>query len=121
MKRFVRMNHKDTVATALDDFKAGDLAQVYSEENEHILDCRCIDDIPFGNKIALVDIEEGENVIKYGAVIGECTRGIGKGGLVHVHNVKSLVVDIPETFKKEIMRQMNIDQVGGEIHEIHGI
>ena len=47
--------------------------------------------------------------MKYGEIIGECTRDIRQGELVHVHNVKSLAVDIPEAFKIEIMRQMGIE------------
>lgn len=108
MKRFIKMEDNDMVATALANFDVGDIADISSKENEHLESCKCLDTIPFGNKIALVDIKTGEKLVKYGAVIGECTRDIRRGQLVHVHNVKSLAVDIPEAFKIEIMRQMEI-------------
>jgi altronate dehydratase len=102
------MKNNDMVATALENFEAGETADIYSKENEYIESCKCLNTIPFGNKIALLDIKKGDKVVKYGAVIGECTRDIRRGQLVHVHNVKSLAVDIPEAFKIEIMRQMDI-------------
>lgn len=97
------------VATALTDISPGDEAGVFSGENILIRTVPAVEKIPFGHKIALRDIEAGEKILKYGAAIGECTRPIGTGCLVHVHNVKSLCVDIPPAFKREIMRQMGLD------------
>lgn len=108
MNRFIIMDERDMVATALVDLHKGELADVFSSENLVLFSIMALENIPFGNKIALVDIKKGDKVIKYGTVIGECTHSIKKGELVHVHNVKSLTVDIPPAFKKEIMRQMNI-------------
>lgn len=42
-----------------------------------------------GHKIALVDIEKGSNIIKYGCSIGYATADIKKGEHVHTHNVKT--------------------------------
>ena len=42
-----------------------------------------------GHKYALIDIKEGENVIKYGSPIGHATCDIAKGEHVHTHNVKT--------------------------------
>ncbi|PSP45935.1 hypothetical protein BRC69_04830 [Halobacteriales archaeon QH_6_66_25] len=47
------------------------------------------DDIPFGHKIALTDIDEGETVYKYGKSIGYASEPIAAGDWVHVHNVES--------------------------------
>ena len=44
-------------------------------------------DIPMGHKIALRDIAEGEDILKYGEAIGVATADIGAGDHVHVHNV----------------------------------
>jgi len=115
MKRAIKMSANDTVATALVDIRKGDDADLYTSENIPIGKIAALQEIPFGNKIALSDIDAGERIIKYGAVIGECTHRIRKGELVHVHNVKSLAVDIPPSFKKEIMRQMNIDVREGRL------
>lgn len=42
-----------------------------------------------GHKIALVDIAEGENIIKYGFPIGHATRSIRAGETVHTDNLKT--------------------------------
>ena len=102
------MHGRDSVATVMIDIKEGGTVNIFSDENISLGEVTALDDIPFGNKIALVDIQKGDKVIKYGSEIGEATQNIHKGELVHVHNVKSLVVDIPPSFKSEIMRQMNI-------------
>ena len=96
MGRFMRMHEQDMVATALEYTGRGEF-EVKAEE-----------DIPFGNKIALTRISKGERVIKYGAPIGVAVRDIQKGRMVHVHNVRSAAVDIPENIRIEIIRQMNI-------------
>lgn len=49
-----------------------------------------------GHKSALVDIKEGENVIKYGCPIGHATCDIKAGEHVHTHNVKTNLSDILE-------------------------
>ena len=46
-----------------------------------------------GHKVALCDIKEGENVIKYGFPIGHATKGIRKGERVHTDNLKTNLKD----------------------------
>ncbi|WP_349360266.1 UxaA family hydrolase [Stappia sp.] len=46
-------------------------------------------DIPIGHKVALVDLAEGDTVIKYGEDIGRMTGPAPKGGHVHTHNLKT--------------------------------
>lgn len=108
MKKFIIMGEKDNVATALDNIHIGEIALVMSSDNVELYNINAKENIPFGNKIALRNIKKGENIIKYNAKVGECTKDIIKGGLVHVHNVRSKRVDIPPSFKLEIMKQMNI-------------
>jgi len=48
------------------------------------------DDICFGHKIALMDIEEGGTVRKYGHPIGLASQNIRMGEHVHIHNVRGL-------------------------------
>ncbi len=114
MNRFVKMNDEDMVATALVDLSKDCIAHIFTPDNKLIGEIKATENIPYGNKIALTPILVGQGVIKYGATIGECTKSISIGDLVHVHNVKSLVVDIPPVFKKEIMRQMNVTVKDGE-------
>ena len=47
------------------------------------------ENVPAGHKFALRDIRFGEEIIKYGEVIGRATTDIQKGEWVHTHNVKS--------------------------------
>lgn len=42
--------------------------------------------VPFGHKVALRPIAEGDAVVKYGVAIGIATAPIAAGDHVHVHN-----------------------------------
>jgi altronate dehydratase small subunit len=78
------INEKDNVGVALVDLpeKSEARAAKYT---------LCIrDNIPFGHKVSLRDIEKGEKIIKYGEVIGEATEDIKAGSHVHVHNMAGL-------------------------------
>ena len=46
-----------------------------------------------GHKFALRDITCGENIVKYGSVIGHATADIKIGDKVHVHNIKTNLKD----------------------------
>lgn len=47
-----------------------------------------------GHKIALCNINEGEDIIKYGFAIGRATCPVSKGEKVHSHNMKTKLGDI---------------------------
>lgn len=64
---------------ALKDLKSG----------EPLPEITPLEDIPRGHKIALRDIREGEDVLKYGAPIGRALKPIPKGSHVHVHNLST--------------------------------
>lgn len=51
-------------------------------------------DLATGHKVALSDINEGADVIKYGYPIGRATCDISKGERVHSHNMKTKLGDI---------------------------
>lgn len=87
-KLAVVINPKDNVATAVQDLKKGQ--EVNVDLDGKIVKVNLLDDIPFGHKFALVDIDLGKEVIKYGEVIGRTTRPIKTGEHVHVHNFESL-------------------------------
>ena len=50
---------------------------------------KVLDNVPYGHKIAIVDIKEGDHIMKYGESIGIATADIQRGDYVHVHNVDS--------------------------------
>ena len=79
---------KDNVATALRPFEKGESLEI--EVGNSTLEVTVLQPIRFGHKIALVDIEAEQPVIKYGEVIGLATEKIARGQHVHVHNVEGL-------------------------------
>ena len=79
----VKIQEKDNVAVAVCDIKANEQIII---ENELIT---AVTDIPAGHKLALIDIPEGEDIIKYGFPIGHAKCKIKAGSHVHTHNVKS--------------------------------
>lgn len=78
----------DNIATAVADLKAGQTAEVRLEEN--IIPINIQEDIPYGHKFAVRDISCGENILKYGEVIGRATKAITQGCHAHVQNIESL-------------------------------
>ena len=107
-KRSIQMTENDSVSTVLCDVQTGDEVLVYDEEQHLKLTIKAQENIPYGNKIALHDITKGEKIIKYGEAAGVAYRSIPKGALVHVHNVRSLYLNIPETIIAEIIQEMHI-------------
>lgn len=45
--------------------------------------------VPIGHKIALVDLQPGDTVVKYGQDIGRVVAPVARGEHVHVHNLKT--------------------------------
>lgn len=82
------LNAADNVATAVQELKAGQEAAVRLGR-----DMRSVtlgEDIPYGHKFALRPISRGEEIVKYGEVIGRATADIKAGCHAHVQNIESL-------------------------------
>lgn len=79
----LQMVESDTVATAIDDLDAGH--RIAGGD----YDVELAEDVPFGHKIALVEMSRGDEVRKYGEVIGRATSEIAPGEWVHTHNCES--------------------------------
>ena len=88
MKKAIAIAPKDNVATLLTNVKSGEVIKIQLGENAFEL--TAIEDMPFGHKFALTAIRKGDNVVKYGEVIGQACEDIDIGAHVHVHNVESL-------------------------------
>ena len=58
-------------------------------ENDKTITIQSLNEIPLGHKIAMVDLNEGDTILKYGQDIGKVVKSIKKGEHVHVHNVKT--------------------------------
>jgi altronate dehydratase small subunit len=88
MNKFVVLNDADNVATCLADVEPGTEIELTVAGARHALTVR--DAIPFGHKIAVRPIALGEDVVKYGEIIGRASQTIEAGEWVHVHNVESV-------------------------------
>ena len=58
-------------------------------ENDKSVQIQSINEIPLGHKIAMVDLNVEDTILKYGHDIGKVVKSIKKGEHVHVHNVKT--------------------------------
>ncbi|MDC1159282.1 UxaA family hydrolase [Candidatus Pelagibacter sp.] len=58
-------------------------------ENDKTIKIKSINEIQLGHKIAMIDLNEGDTILKYGHDIGKVVKLIKKGEHVHVHNVKT--------------------------------
>ena len=91
MSRFLQIHPNDNVVVCLEEMAKG--------QELTLLDGRkitALDDIPAGHKIAVADLKEGDNVIKYGYAIGHATEDISTGKWVHTHDIKTNLEGILE-------------------------
>ena len=58
-------------------------------ENDKSAKIQSKSEIPLGHKIAMLDLKEGDTILKYGHDIGKVVKNIKRGEHVHVHNVKT--------------------------------
>lgn len=77
----------DNVATVLRAVAAGEVVRV--KRGDAIIGLCATEAIPFCHKVALVPIEAGAEILKYGTAIGTATSAIAAGEHVHVHNLRS--------------------------------
>jgi len=82
-----QINEKDNVATALSPIIEG---QVHLRGDSLFKELKAVEEISVGHKIAIKDIKDQEEIIKYGIVIGRATAEILKGSWVHLHCMKSV-------------------------------
>jgi altronate dehydratase len=78
------IHFRDNVAVALRSLHVGEQAKAKEIEGFPTLE-----EIPASHKIALRDIFQGEEIIKYGEIVAVSTKHIEKGEWVHTHNLES--------------------------------
>ena len=105
----MRVNDQDHVATLLTNVEAGVEVIVTDKYNQEISRVVLRDRIPFGNKVAITELKHGDLVYKYGYPIGVTRCMVQEGELVHVHNLKSQKVDIPEITANEVLKLMGVE------------
>lgn len=122
---YIKANERDNVAITVDTAKAGDMIMpgiVASEE------------IPQGHKIALADIAQGGEIMRYGVVLGYAKKPIAKGSWINEHMLDlpvppdvdsmryavNIQTDLPEPTVKTFMGYRNKNGYAG-IRNILGI
>ncbi len=81
--KVIKLHPDDNVAVALEKLNPGDVVTVGE------LSIPIKEEINTGHKVALVSIEQGSNVIKYGYPIGHAVQSIEPGAWVHSHNLET--------------------------------
>ncbi len=84
----LKVNDVDNVATTFEDLKKG-VRVLVTDKRKQTAEYFIQDDIPYGHKFAIAPIRNGEEIRKYGEVIGVATKNIAIGEHVHVHNLES--------------------------------
>lgn len=110
MRKAIQLAQGDNVATLLADAAKGDTVEIISSDNEVLGQVVALQGIPFGNKVALHPITPEQTIVKAGYPVGRAICDIPTGQLVHVQNVRSLRLDIPDNIIQEIIKQMRIEE-----------
>ena len=79
---------KDNVGLALQDLDAGTVLDL--KVGECSLTIKLVEPISYQHKFSVERIGLGEDVVKYGEVIGKATKQIDPGQHVHIHNMSGL-------------------------------
>jgi altronate hydrolase len=83
MKPIIKIHNRDNVVIALKNFTQGETIEI---DGKRIV---LLNDVEKAHKIAITDITEGAEIIKYGYPIGKTTAAIKTGEHVHTHNVRT--------------------------------
>ncbi len=75
----VKLNPKDNIVIALRDLQAG-------EQLAHV-PVQLAAPVTRGHKLAVSSIQTGENIVRYGQIIGQAKCDIAPGEHIHVHNL----------------------------------
>lgn len=84
----IKISVGDNVATALRDLEPLEKCRLSFENDD--TEIEVLEQILLGHKFAVKDILKGEDIIKYGEVIGRATAAINKGAHAHIQNIESL-------------------------------
>ncbi len=97
----LKIHPRDNVAVVLKDVEKCDSVSVELDG----LVITAEGPVPSGHKIALTDILETDNIIKYGYPIGHATVNIKAGQHAHTHNIATNLGDLLEyTYKPELSK-----------------
>jgi (2R)-sulfolactate sulfo-lyase subunit alpha len=87
--KFLIHNFGDDVGVAVTPIKAGETVLGIALDNKEKVTVTANHDIPLGHKIALANKKAGDDLVKYGIVVGEVTEDFVVGDWVHTHNLRT--------------------------------
>jgi len=85
--RAIVMKANDNVATVVEPLSQGTTIDL--SVGGELVSVKVAEQIPFCHKFAIKEIAQGDQIIKYGEVIGLATQPIHVGQHVHIHNLES--------------------------------
>ena len=88
----------DNVVTCVEEVAAG--SEVVYRKGNDIQSLKAEEDIPYCHKIALKDFAEGDEVIKYGEMLGKTTEAVAKGHRLWDKNMYS----VPRDYESEMVK-----------------
>lgn len=88
--QFLVHHEGDSVAVAMMDLEPGEVhGAVMKGGGRNGITCVLRDRVPLGHKFALVELAEGDQILKYGVPVGVAEQPVRSGEYVHVHNMRS--------------------------------
>lgn len=106
MDRYIQIHPKDNVAVALTDLPAGEVLHLSGR------DVTLREAIPVGHKIALADLKEQDQVIKYGYPIGHVLRRVQSGEWINEQVLKTSLEGIQSYVYQPVKTELTIPADG---------
>lgn len=106
MDRYIQIHPKDNVAVALADLPAGEVLHLSGR------DVTLREAIPVGHKIALTDLNEQDQVIKYGYPIGHVLRRVQSGEWINEQVLKTSLEGIQSYVYQPVKTELTIPADG---------
>lgn len=106
MDRYIQIHPKDNVAVALTDLPAGEVLHLSGR------DVTLREAIPVGHKIALADLNEQDQVIKYGYPIGHVIRRVQSGEWINEQILKTSLEGIQSYVYQPVKTELTIPADG---------
>ena len=101
---FLKINPADSVVVCLVEKKKGEVIEVDGRQ------ITINQDTPAGHKVLIKDVQEGENIIKYGYPIGHARQAMKAGDWVNENNLKTNLSGTLEYTYQPVGKELDIPQ-----------
>ena len=103
---FLKINPADSVVVCLVEKKKGEIISVDGQ------DIVLNQDTPAGHKVLIKDVQEGDNIIKYGYPIGHARQAMKAGDWVNENNLKTNLSGTLEYKYEPVNEELSISNEG---------